>query len=614
MQDKYLQFEADSADSGRRSLLRGLAGLAGLGFIAGCQGTDGDGSDGDGGDGSDSGDGDGGDGGGSQSTEGRQELHEFSIWYLTPDQGIDHPTGRIAAEAVAETPLPANAEAFKYSRAVDRAWFSHDFDLWYSASTSRIQRLDPTGMLEGNHHSQYATCGNSNVAHERDPATDAAVEEFRRTVDREERQRLVYEFQDKIARLDSDFAFNPYCGIADTTIPALWNSEKFTEPTSIPGIGVQNVHTFNNIEPKTGDTTLTYPGLKPSASMNPLASGSTNLIAQPLVYDTLVRLNPDGYSFMPWLATDWSVSGDGLTYTFNLREGHTFHDGEEVTAEDVVVTFQKQKGSPWWADGAKPFVKQEAVDKYTVKLTTEEPFAPALLLGAARVPIIPAHVWKDITPDSIEQDQIFKYPAYENDHYFGSGYMKFETWERESQVVLTANEDHFSPPNIDGMVIRVYGGSDAVLGAAERGEPMIIGQSLGVDPEVIGQLAEEQDHLDVKMVQSNGQRNYFMNMDSAPLNFDAVRAAISSVIPRQEIAANVRGPASEPVQDRSAPAVDFWHNDEKKKWGASHGGWEAGRQALEDAGFLVQDGTVYYPEGEAPESKKLEGYGCQSGG
>jgi len=600
MQDKYLRLEEEEPNNQRRGLLKGIASLGGLSLLAGCQSNGGEGT------GDDNGNGNG--NGGNQ-----QELHEFSMWYLTPDQGIDNPTGKISAEAVQNnTPLPVNAEAFKYSRAVDKAWFGHDFDIWYSASTSRIQRLDPTGLFEGNHHSQYATCGNSNVSHEMGPNTDEAVTEIRRTVNREDRQQLVHEFQDKIARLDSDFVFNPYCGITDTTIPALYNSEKFTEPTSIPGIGIQNVHTFNTIEPKTDDTRLTYPGLKPSAKMNPLASGSTNLIAQPLVYDTLVRLKPDGVSFQPWLAEDWERSDDDLTYTFKLREGHEFHDGEEVTAEDVAVTFQKQKNSPWWADGAKPFVEQNVVDKHTIELTTEEPFAPAMLLGAARIPIIPAHVWEDITPETIEQDQIFKYPAYDNDHYIGSGYMKMVNWERESQVVLEANEDHFSPPNIDGMTIRVFGGSDAVLGAAERGNPMAIGQSLGVDPDVIQQLVDEQDHLDAKMVQSNGQRNWFMNMDSAPLNFDAVRAAISSVIPRQEIATNVRGPVSEPVQDRSAPAVEFWHNDDKKKWGATHGGWEAGRQALEDAGFSIDGDTVYYPEGEAPDSKELEGYGCEN--
>lgn len=56
------------------------------------------------------------------------------------------------------------------------------------------------------------------------------------------------------------------------------------------------------------------------------------------IYDTLVFLDADG-TIQPCLAREWSVSEDGLCYTFHLQEGVTFHDGTPLTAEDVVFTY-----------------------------------------------------------------------------------------------------------------------------------------------------------------------------------------------------------------------------------------------------------------------------------
>ena len=64
------------------------------------------------------------------------------------------------------------------------------------------------------------------------------------------------------------------------------------------------------------------------------------------MYEPLIRIVDDGKE-MPLLATDYSVSDDGLVYTFNIRQGVKFHNGEELKASDVVFTFERAKQSPY---------------------------------------------------------------------------------------------------------------------------------------------------------------------------------------------------------------------------------------------------------------------------
>ena len=70
------------------------------------------------------------------------------------------------------------------------------------------------------------------------------------------------------------------------------------------------------------------------------------------IYQGLVSRTPE-QDIVPALGSDWEVSDDGLTYTFTLREGVTFHDGQELTPQDVVWSLQTRKDTPEWRDSAR---------------------------------------------------------------------------------------------------------------------------------------------------------------------------------------------------------------------------------------------------------------------
>ncbi len=100
------------------------------------------------------------------------------------------------------------------------------------------------------------------------------------------------------------------------------------------------------------------------------------------LYDTLIFPNAEG-GVDPWLAESWEVSEDGKTYTFKLREGVTFHDGSEVTASDVVYSFDRQTGiGEGFAYMLADAESATAIDDYTVEFKLGEPsglFLPSLL-------------------------------------------------------------------------------------------------------------------------------------------------------------------------------------------------------------------------------------------
>ena len=95
------------------------------------------------------------------------------------------------------------------------------------------------------------------------------------------------------------------------------------------------------------------------------------------VYDALVQFEAGETTVSPQLATEWTASPDGLTYTFTLRDGVTFHDGTPLTADDVVFTLDRLKATSGAVmNDMGPYASASAIDARTVSLTLDEPFGP----------------------------------------------------------------------------------------------------------------------------------------------------------------------------------------------------------------------------------------------
>src|SRR5690606_4135293 len=118
-------------------------------------------------------------------------------------------------------------------------------------------------------------------------------------------------------------------------------------------------------------TVVIAEGVEPE-SLDPIASSlyAVNSMVWSTVYETRVTTTVSG-EIEPRLATEWEVSEDGLTYTFTLRDGVTFHDGSDFTAEDVVFSLERAKaeGIPQTTQRLDPIVSVVADDDHTVSIT-----------------------------------------------------------------------------------------------------------------------------------------------------------------------------------------------------------------------------------------------------
>lgn len=181
-----------------------------------------------------------------------------------------------------------------------------------------------------------------------------------------------------------------------------------------------------------------------------------------LVFDSLLEKDENGY--IPWLAESWEAGADGKTYLFNLRKGVKWHDGREMTAEDVVFSFNYyQEHPPVSIDGIlldKDFLLEvSALSDYQVRFVTAEAnatFLPAV--GTAR--ILPRHIW-----EQVDNPQEFLEP----EAVMGCGPYRLTDYNKEHGTYrFEAFADYWGPrPRVD--VIEFVPVSDAVL-AFEKGE------------------------------------------------------------------------------------------------------------------------------------------------
>ena len=178
----------------------------------------------------------------------------------------------------------------------------------------------------------------------------------------------------------------------------------------------------------------------------------------PLTYNQLVRFEPD-MTPVPELAESWEVSRDGLTWTFKLRQGVRFHDGQEMTSADVKFTFDRLfEKSP----GKSDFIAVDKVEpsgKHAVKFVTKEPFAGLLAaLGG---------FWGFI----ISEAGVKKHGDL-NKAAVGTGPYMLDDWKVEQQMVLKKNPHYFKKglPHVDQVILRVIPDEANIVAALRTGQ------------------------------------------------------------------------------------------------------------------------------------------------
>lgn len=181
-----------------------------------------------------------------------------------------------------------------------------------------------------------------------------------------------------------------------------------------------------------------------------------------LVYDTPIAYTREG-DFVPELATEWSASEDGLTWTMTIRDDAVFHDGTPVTAEDVAFSMQLYKDTedfPYLPSYASYFETIEAPDETTVVLTTAEPIGN-FESNIVFMYVLPRHIWEEVE-DPIE---------FQNEEMIGSGPFSLVENVQGEFTRLAVNADYWNePPNVDEVIFQTISNSDARVTALTNGD------------------------------------------------------------------------------------------------------------------------------------------------
>src|SRR5690348_2613179 len=201
-----------------------------------------------------------------------------------------------------------------------------------------------------------------------------------------------------------------------------------------------------------------------------LSSDTASNICIGLMFDGLTNQKKDG-TVIPALAESWKTSSDGLTYTFKLRSGLKFSDGQPITADDVKFTYAlaydpayKDFASPRRGDLSKYIASIDTPDAQTVVLKTTQIYAP-FLAAHGQYGILPKHVLGSMDAKPLNT------AAYNTAPTVTNGAFKFVSWEKGQQVTMARNDNYWAgPAYLDQWIYKVLPDSVAVTNQLKTGE------------------------------------------------------------------------------------------------------------------------------------------------
>ena len=335
------------------------------------------------------------------------------------------------------------------------------------------------------------------------------------------------------------------------------------------------------------------PNSEPAAGFDPAYGwGAGEHVHEPLIQSTLTVTNPDltiGYD----LATDYSVSEDGLTWTVTIRDDVSFTDGEPLTAEDVAFTYNTVKASSSVSDFTM-LDYAEAADDRTVVFHMNRPFSiwPYTM---AVTGIVPEHAYDSATYGASP---------------IGSGRYILKQWDRGQQVILEANPDYYGGEPLMKKVTILFMEEDAAFLAAQASQ---------VDLAYTSATYSDQQIEGYSLASYATVDNRGFNLPAVPEQTDAqgrtvgndltadvrVRRAINMGIDRQEMIDHVLNGYGSPaysVCDQMpwySEASEVEHDPEGAAALLDEAGWKTGDDGVREKDGVKAELNLLYSAGDS---------------
>jgi peptide/nickel transport system substrate-binding protein len=344
-----------------------------------------------------------------------------------------------------------------------------------------------------------------------------------------------------------------------------------------------------------GDATLRIGWIGKPDTLNPAYAFLTESYAIfDLVYSTLTTEGVDG-NYAGVLARDWSVSDDGLTWTYHLRDGIKWHNGESFTAGQMAWAINAIMLDPdGWAASANytgGFAEVTAPDATTVVIVTEYPIANMDYRVSFLYAVYPPDFEEFTTPEDLQN--------FSNFEAIGTGPFKINTFDKDTGVLLLdANKDYFNgSPKIDGVIYQTFDNTDAMIQALKVGDIDMINDV----PASAFATVQGFEGVKATMVDSRYFNELIINTvdpnnDPAPtgnpaLADPAVRLAIAYSINKQDIADIVLQGLATPGDSIVPPTLGggFWHSPNIKDIPFDIAG---ANRVLDEAGYVLGEDGV----------------------
>jgi peptide/nickel transport system substrate-binding protein len=350
-------------------------------------------------------------------------------------------------------------------------------------------------------------------------------------------------------------------GIAAFTFSACQTAS--TSPSS-PTPGVTEENSTNQEETKlAGGTVRTTLSSEPDNFDPHLSAAADTEYVMHNVFEGLIGVTPEG-QFIPRLAKDYSISEDGLTYTFEIREGVTFHNGAPVTLEDVLYSYQSLAGLNGHEAKSSLFrkvVSIEALSNTQIAFTLSS--QDASFLSACMKAVVPANYTDhSITP-------------------IGTGPFVFRSYSPGQKVILDRYDDYYDATrkaSIDTIEFNIMTDPSTILLALKGGQ-LDFAQVDSINAPLL------EGEFTVISHPQNMVQLFALNHQVAPLDQKEVRMAINYAIDKDLIVSGIVNGYGTRLYTNSSPVMGIWHADLSSDYAYDYNP-ELAKEILNEAGYV----------------------------
>lgn len=357
--------------------------------------------------------------------------------------------------------------------------------------------------------------------------------------------------------------------------------------------------------PKKGGT-LVFGRGGDSTSLDPaVVTDGESLNVTDNIFDNLVTHKVDSTEIIPHLATSWDISKDGLNYTFYLRKNVSFHDGTPVDAEAVKFSFMRQKDKNHPAYGfAGPYVyfTSLGLDSIIKDIEVKDTHTVVFHLNRAEAPFLATLAMQSLA--IVSPTAVMKYKQAFGKNPVGSGPFKFQRWEKNQKITLTANENYWDgTPYLSKVIFR------AIPDNSTRLLEMIAGRIHVMDnpnPQDLAVLkAKLGDNVVITSKPGFNIGYLALNMDKKPFDNLKVRLAIAHAINKKGIVEAVYDNEAEIAKNPLPPSL-WGYNDSIKDYEFN---LTKAKELLKEAGYPDGFSTTLWampvPRPYMPDGRKV---------